>query len=474
MAIRVQRSLRLDAKTKNELDRLTGARGEIFYDNTAKTLRVFDGNTAGGMELLKADLSNIAGSTGGGGGDVDFGNKNVVATSFEGDLTGDVTGTVSDISNHDLGDLGDVNVTGIQSGQVLYYTGSEWQATTLESTFNGGNVGGITNFLNALESSSTSTGGVVVSGGLGIGKNTRIGGSLFVTDKFTVAATTGNTEVSGTLRVGSTVEVRSQAELRFFDSDNTQYISLRSPTNVTTSLIFTLPATDGTSGQVLTTNGLGQLNWATVSGGGGGGGGGTTPPGGSNSQVQFNSNGEFAGDSDFTYDQLTNTITVGTVLADITGDLTGDVTGNVTGDVTGDVTGNVTGNVTGDVTSTGTSTFSDAEISGGSIDNTPVGATTANSGAFTTLTSNGATTFTNNTDSTSVATGAVKVSGGLGVALNTNVGGSMTVNNTITSNGNIVANSNVIINNTPTQSNHAANKSYVDSRALALSIALGG
>jgi hypothetical protein len=430
------------------------------------------------MQLLKADLSNISGGGSGGGGNIDFGDKTVVAAEFQ----GAVTGTVSSISNHSLTDLGDVDTNGVTSGQVLYYTGTEWQATTLSSSFNGGNVGGITNFLNALESSATTNGGVVVSGGIGIAKNTNIGGNLAVSNKFTVTALTGNTVISGTLQVNSTTELRSNSELRLFDADNTQYIGLKSPANVTTNLVFTLPATDGQANQALVTNGSGQLNWATITGGGGGGGdegGGVefipTPPGGSNTQVQFNSNGVFAGDADFTYDQLTNTITVGAVGAStFTGDLNGDVTGDVTGNVAGNVTGDVTGNVTGNIESTGTSTFSNAVVSGGAVDNAPVGAETASTGAFTTLTSNGQTTFTNNEDSSSTVTGAVRVSGGLGVALNANIGGSMTVNSTIISSGNIVANSNVVINNSPTQPTHAANKGYVDSRALALSIALGG
>ena len=51
-----------------------------------------------------------------------------------------------------------------------------------------------------------------------------------------------------------------------------------------------------------------------------------------------------------------------------------------------------------------------------SINGTPIGNVTPSSGAFTTLTSNGLTTFTNTTASTSTASGAVVVSGGVGVA----------------------------------------------------------
>jgi plastocyanin len=50
------RSLRLLPKSKSELDRISGNRGEIFYDSTSKSLRVFDGNMLGGT-LLNASVS---------------------------------------------------------------------------------------------------------------------------------------------------------------------------------------------------------------------------------------------------------------------------------------------------------------------------------------------------------------------------------------------------------------------------------
>jgi len=55
-------------------------------------------------------------------------------------------------------------------------------------------------------------------------------------------------------------------------------------------------------------------------------------------------------------------------------------------------------------------------ITGGSINGTNIGATTAGTGAFTTLTASGATTLTATTASTSSTTGALVVSGGVGVA----------------------------------------------------------
>lgn len=46
-------------------------------------------------------------------------------------------------------------------------------------------------------------------------------------------------------------------------------IGIKAPDSFTVSTVYTLPSTDGTSGQVLATNGSGGLSWATASGGGG-------------------------------------------------------------------------------------------------------------------------------------------------------------------------------------------------------------
>jgi len=66
---------------------------------------------------------------------------------------------------------------------------------------------------------------------------------------------------------------------------------------------YTLPASDGSANQVLQTNGAGQLSWVT-------GGGGSTSPGGSDTQVQFNDGGSFAGDSALVWDKTDNTLTI--------------------------------------------------------------------------------------------------------------------------------------------------------------------
>ncbi len=83
----------------------------------------------------------------------------------------------------------------------------------------------------------------------------------------------------------------------------------------------------------------------------------------------------------------------GNVVGNVTGNLTGNVTGNVTGALTGNVTGNLTGNVTGNVTSTGSSSFSSVTLSGGTINNMQIGASTAAAGTFTGITVTGTATL---------------------------------------------------------------------------------
>jgi hypothetical protein len=59
--------------------------------------------------------------------------------------------------------------------------------------------------------------------------------------------------------------IDNQKEIRFRETtaNGTNYVALKAPASVSADLTFTLPATDGTNGQVLTTNGSGVLSFAT-------------------------------------------------------------------------------------------------------------------------------------------------------------------------------------------------------------------
>lgn len=78
-------NLRLVPRDADFLDRKTGARGEIFYDQTNNTLKIYDSVITGGIALVKEDLSNVsdanfvakanAAGIGSGSGDIEVGDN---------------------------------------------------------------------------------------------------------------------------------------------------------------------------------------------------------------------------------------------------------------------------------------------------------------------------------------------------------------------------------------------------------------
>jgi hypothetical protein len=62
--------------------------------------------------------------------------------------------------------------------------------------------------------------------------------------------------------------IDNDKEIRFREAtaNGTNYVSLSAPASLSADLTFTLPATDGTAGQFLSTNGSGVLSFATVGG----------------------------------------------------------------------------------------------------------------------------------------------------------------------------------------------------------------
>lgn len=72
------------------------------------------------------------------------------------------------------------------------------------------------------------------------------------------------------VKIAGDVQINARGDLRFADSDSTNWVAFQAPTIVSSNVTWTLPGADGSSGQVLSTNGSGTLTWETVSGGGSG------------------------------------------------------------------------------------------------------------------------------------------------------------------------------------------------------------
>jgi hypothetical protein len=106
-----------------------------------------------------------------------------------------------------------------------------------------------------------------ITGGL-VGSSTLVGTIQISPDS--ALSTGGNTNITlspgGTGIVISTVDVQlnAQTDLRFADSDSSNWVSFQAPATIASNVTWTLPAADGTSGQVLSTNASGTLSWITA------------------------------------------------------------------------------------------------------------------------------------------------------------------------------------------------------------------
>jgi phage-related tail fiber protein len=64
------------------------------------------------------------------------------------------------------------------------------------------------------------------------------------------------------------ITLSAQSNLRFADADSSNWVAFRAPATVASNVTWTLPASDGTANQVLSTNGTGTLSWQTPTAGG--------------------------------------------------------------------------------------------------------------------------------------------------------------------------------------------------------------
>jgi hypothetical protein len=121
---------------------------------------------------------------------------------------------------------------------------------------------------------STTTGALIVSGGVGIG---------------------GSLNVGALSKYSDHVEIKTAKELRFYNPSDTQYIGIKAGNVISANKTFTLPLDYGNSGQYLSTDGLGTLSWIS--------GNGTVGNGSQNQVALYSSIGNSVlGSSTFTND----------------------------------------------------------------------------------------------------------------------------------------------------------------------------
>ena len=70
---------------------------------------------------------------------------------------------------------------------------------------------------------------------------------------------------TGRLLITADAQLQAQADLRFADADSSNWVAFQGPATIGSNVTWTLPASDGTNLQTLTTNGSGGLTWQTTS-----------------------------------------------------------------------------------------------------------------------------------------------------------------------------------------------------------------
>jgi len=138
-------------------------------------------------------------------------------------------------NGYELDELHNVSAQSPTTGQTIVWNGSTslWEKNTVSLT------AGVNGTL------------PVANGGTGV----------------TTSTGTGNVVLSASPTLTGDVTLNAQGDLRFADADSSNWVAFQAPATVASNVTWTLPAADGTSSQVLSTNGSGTLSWATAGSG---------------------------------------------------------------------------------------------------------------------------------------------------------------------------------------------------------------
>jgi hypothetical protein len=132
-----------------------------------------------------------------------------------------------------------------------------------------------------------------------------------------------DTAGSGVIDMQSNVQLSAQSDLRFADSDSSNWVAFQAPATVASNVTWTLPAADaGTSGFALVSDAAGTLSWAAA-------GATTTSDTTTNAEEQIYFGDITSGavtamhhDADFTYNPSTGSLSADVFIGALTGNAT--------------------------------------------------------------------------------------------------------------------------------------------------------
>ena len=147
------------------------------------------------------------------------------------------------------------------------------------------------------------------------------GGAMELTGNTASQTLTNKTLTSP--QINTQIDMLARAEMRFQDATGGEYVALEAPATVSSSLTFTLPDADGTSGQAIVTDGSGALSFAAA---------GATISSDTSTDTDFlvyfasTTSGALTAvkqDSGLTYNPSTGSITSATFIGALTGNASG-------------------------------------------------------------------------------------------------------------------------------------------------------
>jgi len=153
-----------------------------------------------------------------------------------------------------------VTITNADGSITISATGSGGTVTAVTGTSPIASTGGATPDISIQDGTTTQKGAVQLEDSTSSTSTTKAATPASVKAAYDLAAAA--LPKSGGTMTGD-ITLNAQSDVRFADADSSNWVAFQAPATVAANVTWTLPATDGTNGQVLSTNGTGTLSFTT-------------------------------------------------------------------------------------------------------------------------------------------------------------------------------------------------------------------
>jgi hypothetical protein len=153
-----------------------------------------------------------------------------------------------------------VTITNADGGITISATGSGGTVTSVTATSPLASTGGNTPDISIQDGTTTQKGAVQLEDSTSSTSTTKAATPASVKAAYDLA-NAALPKAGGALT--GDVTLNAQSDLRFADSDSSNWVAFQAPASIAADVTWTLPAADGSSGQVLSTDGSGTLSFAT-------------------------------------------------------------------------------------------------------------------------------------------------------------------------------------------------------------------